>query len=166
MALAELAQAGCELVVVSNQSGVARGYFPEHALRNVEQRLRSLVCQGAGAELAGFYYCPHHPSGCIPRYAISCPCPKPQPGMLLRAARDLDLDLNRSWMVGDTLDDIEAGRRAGCHTILINNGNETEWVLKPERQPHFIVSNLTEAARTILAVLKHQNMDVFALTVE
>lgn len=165
-ALHQLAGIGCELVVVSNQSGVARGYFHEQDLRGVEDRLRDLVRQKAGVDLAGFYFCPHHPNGSVPRYAINCTCRKPQPGMLLQAARDLGIDLERSWMVGDILDDIEAGRRAGCRTILINNGNETEWVLSPERQPHFIVSNLEEAARTIISVLHYQDANVFAILVE
>jgi len=90
----------------------------------------------------------------------------PQPGMILRAAFDLDLDLRRSWFLGHTLDGIEAGRRAGCHTILINNGTETEWSISPERQPHFIVSNLEEAVRTIISILKYKNEDLFALDVD
>jgi histidinol phosphatase-like enzyme len=90
----------------------------------------------------------------------------PHPGMILRAAFDLDLDIRRSWLLGETLDSIEAGRRAGCHTILINNGKETEWTISAERQPHFIVSNLDEAARTILSILKYKNEDLFALDVD
>jgi len=117
-------------------------------------------------ELAGFYYCPHHPDGSVARYAVDCGCRKPQPGMLQKAARELDIDLEHSWMVGDILDDIEAGRRAGCRTILINNGSETEWVLSPERQPHFIVSNLEEAARTVISVMNYQDANVFAILVE
>lgn len=165
-ALRKLSELGCALVVVSNQSGVARGYFDEHELRGVEDRLRSLVYQQAGVSLDGFYYCPHHPDGSIMNYAVNCDCRKPQPGMLQQAAYELDIELERSWMVGDILDDVEAGRRAGCRTILINNGNETEWILSPERQPHFIVSNLAEAARTIISVLSYQDANVFALPVE
>lgn len=165
-ALARLAELGCALVVVSNQSGVARGYFDEQDLRAVEDRLCDLIRREAEVELAGFYYCPHHPNGSVARFAVQCSCRKPQPGMLQQAARDLGFDLEHSWMVGDILDDIEAGRRAACRTILINNGNETEWVLSPERQPHFIVSNLEEAARTIIAVLNYQDANVFALPVE
>jgi len=165
-ALRMLAEMECELVIVSNQSGVARGYFAEQDLRGVEDCLRSLLHQEAGVELAGFYYCPHHPDGSITRYAVDCGCRKPQPGMLQQAARELDIDLENSWMVGDILDDIEAGRRAGCRTILINNGSETEWVLSPERQPHFIVSNIAEAARTVTSVMQFQDANVFALLVE
>lgn len=161
-----LSEAGYQLVVVSNQSGVARGYFPETALKTVELRLRHLVLDEAGSELAGFYYCPHHPEGKIKEYAVACECRKPQPGMLIQAAEELDIDLSQSWLIGDILDDIEAGRRAGCHTILIDNGNETEWLITPEREPHFIVGNLEDAARTIRSIFVAQHVDLADLWVE
>jgi D-glycero-D-manno-heptose 1,7-bisphosphate phosphatase len=101
--------------------------------------------------LDGFYYCPHSPDGVITRYAIPCTCRKPMPGMLYRAAREHGLDLAQSWMVGDILDDIEAGRRAGCRTVLIDNGNETEWKRSPLRTPHLTAPNLYTAAAMIAA---------------
>ncbi len=143
--------AGYELVVVSNQSGVARGMFGEEALGPVEERLRALLRE-VEVPLAGFYYCPHHPEGSVRSYAVECDCRKPRPGMILRAARDLGIDLERSWFVGDILNDVEAGRRAGCETILIDNGNETEWVLTRERMPHHVAGDLAEAAFIITAV--------------
>ena len=142
--------AGYALFVVSNQSGVARGLFPESALGAVEARLRGLVDE-SGAELDGFSYCPHHPEGVVPPYARACDCRKPAPGMILRLAREMDVDLARSWMVGDILDDVEAGRRAGCRTVLIDNGNETEWADAPGRRPHLTAANLADAAGQILA---------------
>lgn len=147
--LRRLAQAGFALVVVSNQSGVARGYFPESALTAVEARLRELL-QAEGAQLDGFHYCPHHPVGKVPEYARSCSCRKPAPGLVLAAAQQLNLDLRQSWLVGDILDDIEAGRRAGCRTVLLNTGHETEWSLMPERLPHRVAPHLTDAADQIL----------------
>lgn len=144
-----LAAHGYPLIVVSNQSGVARGEFPESALAAVEARVRELVA-GLGVRLAGFYYCPHHPEGRIAPYARRCECRKPAPGMLLRAADEHGIDLARSWFIGDILDDIEAGRRAGARTILIDNGNETEWVLTRLRQPHHSVGDLAAAARIIV----------------
>ena len=144
-----LTNAGYRLVVISNQSGIARGYFEEAALRPVETRLQGLVA-AAGSSLAGFYWCPHHPAGTVPAYAVSCTCRKPAPGLILQAARELDIDLSRSWFVGDILNDVEAGRRAGCRTILIDNGNETEWLQGPEREPHYRALDLLEAARIIL----------------
>ncbi len=99
--------------------------------------------------LSGFYYCPHHPHGKIPEYAVDCFCRKPRPGLLQKAALEHEIDLASSWLVGDILHDIEAGNRAGCRTVLIDNGNEAEWDLSPRRQPEFIVKNVYEAALTI-----------------
>jgi len=141
-----LHEAGFALVVVTNQSGVARGYFAEAAIAPVETRLRQLL----RVPITGFYYCPHHPDGTVLEYAIRCRCRKPQPGMLRRAAMDLGLDLNCSWLIGDILNDVEAGQRAGCRTILIDNGNETEWLLTPGRVPHQTVLTFDEAAKVIL----------------
>jgi histidinol-phosphate phosphatase family protein len=149
-ALPRLHRAGYLLFVVSNQSGVARGLFPESALVAVGVRLRELFRE-CGVSLTGFYYCPHHPHGSIPDFARACACRKPEPGMILRAARRHNIDLARSWMVGDILDDIEAGRRAGCRTILLRNSGETEWRFDPRRVPDFLVDNLAEAAQCIVA---------------
>ncbi len=146
-----LIAAGYRVIIVSNQSGVARGYFREEALRGVEARLRDLLAV-YDVPLAGFYFCPHHPVGIIAEYAVQCTCRKPEPGLIFRAACEHSIDLSQSWLVGDILNDVEAGRRAGCKTILIDNGNETEWILSRERLPHHVVADLTEAARVITAV--------------
>ena len=128
---------------------LARGLFTETDLIGVEARLRELL--GAyDIPLAGFYYCPHHVAGSLPDYAITCQCRKPEPGMILRAAREFDVDLSASWMIGDILNDIEAGRRAGVRTVLIDNGNETEWILTTMRQPHYRAGDLSQAAQMIL----------------
>lgn len=144
--------AGYALIVITNQSGVARGYFPEAALAPLEQHLRALL----GVPLTGFYYCPHHPEGTVPDYAIACNCRKPKPGMLLRAAVAHGIDLSRSWLIGDILNDIEAGHRAGCRAVLIDNGNETEWVLTPGRSPDYITTSLSLAADFILQQQNHE----------
>lgn len=148
--LQALHAAGYRLVVVSNQSGVARGYFPIEALEDVRQRLSALLAEG-GVPLTGFYFCPHWPEGRVRQYTQECFCRKPRPGMLFQAGRELDLNLAQSWLVGDILDDIEAGRRAGCGTVLIDNGGETLWQLSPLRQPNQRVKTLAEAAQAILA---------------
>jgi D-glycero-D-manno-heptose 1,7-bisphosphate phosphatase len=144
-----LARRGYRIIVVSNQPGVALGAFPEHALGAVETRLRELL-RDIGVPLSGFYYCPHLPDGTVAHYAVPCACRKPGSGMLFQAARAHAIDLERSWMIGDILDDIEAGRGAGCKTVLIDNGNETEWDLTPERRPHKVASDLFEAAALIV----------------
>jgi D-glycero-D-manno-heptose 1,7-bisphosphate phosphatase len=162
-ALPMLFEAGFELVVVSNQSGVARGMFEETALAAVERRLRDLLA-GFGVPLAGFYYCPHHPQGQIHKYAVTCACRKPEPGMIQLAAAALGLDLRSSWLVGDILDDIEAGNRAGCRTILLDNGHETLWRWKPERRPDAVVPDLAVAAKTILAATATATRELEAVT--
>ncbi|HZT09183.1 MAG TPA: HAD family hydrolase [Chloroflexota bacterium] len=145
-----LREAGYLIVVVTNQSGVARGLYPESALTPLRQALATLL-RAAGADVDGFYWCPHHPGGSIARYARQCSCRKPEPGLLLRARDELRVDLRESWMVGDILDDVEAGRRAGCHVCLVNNGHETEWVLTRDRVPELVVRDLRELARHVLS---------------
>lgn len=139
---------GYQLIVVSNQSGIARGYFREQDLKPTIKKVRELLSQ-AGVSLKGFYYCPHYPAGIVEKYAVDCFCRKPKPGLLYQAALEHDIDLTASWMIGDILNDVEAGNHAGCRTILIDNQNETEWNLTPLRWPQFIVSDLFEAARAI-----------------
>lgn len=138
-ALGALAARGFRLFVVSNQPGLALGLFGETDLRNVERRLRELL-----PPLEAFYYCPHLPHG-------GCACRKPASGLLERAAHEQAVSLARSWMVGDILDDIEAGRRAGCRTVLVDNGNETEWRTSEKRRPDLVACNLRHAAELILA---------------
>lgn len=145
-----LSEAGYHFVVVTNQSGVARGYFPEEALQGVAEHLEQIIELAAGAKIDGFYYCPHHPDGVIEKYAVECCCRKPSPGLLHAAAAELGIPLAQSWMVGDILNDVEAGNRAGCRAILIDNGSETEWRTGPFRKPDFIAANLEEAAAIII----------------
>lgn len=146
--LQRLKHLGYALFVVTNQPGIAHGLFTEDSLVPVQQRLADLLAQ-YGVVLDGFYYCPHSPDGSINRYSIACTCRKPMPGMLRRAAQEHGIDLSQSWMIGDILNDVEAGRRAGCRTVLIDNGNETEWKLSPQRLPHFFASDLLMAANMI-----------------
>lgn len=141
-------QMGYALFIVSNQAGIAKGFFTEACIEPVRHRLGKLLAQ-YGVTLSGFYYCPHSPEGTVSRYAISCMCRKPMPGMLHRAAHEHGIDLARSWMIGDILDDVEAGQRAGCGTVLIDNGNETEWKSGAFRTPHLTAPNLYAAARMI-----------------
>ncbi|USX23248.1 HAD family hydrolase [Oxalobacteraceae bacterium OTU3REALA1] len=141
--LRRLSCLGYRLLVVSNQPGVAQGRFDVGALEPVRQRLAQLLSE-QGAHLEGFYYCPHGPDE-------GCACRKPLPGMLLKAAAEHQVDLAASWMIGDILDDVEAGGRAGCRTILIDNGNETLWLRSPLRTPTWIASDLDAAAQLIQA---------------
>lgn len=144
-----LQRKGYALIVISNQAGVAHGYFAEEDLEPVIFRLHRLL-GSAGITLNGFYYCPHHPMGKLSQYTVSCNCRKPAPGMILKAAADMNISLQASWMIGDILHDVEAGNRAGCQSVLINNGNETVWEMNEHSRPAYIAKDLLEAARLII----------------
>lgn len=146
--LRQLRAYGFRLFVVSNQSGIALGRFEASALDGVADRLGELL-RAHDAWLDGFYWCPHGPLD-------QCDCRKPAAGMLHRAAHEHDIDLARSWMVGDILHDVEAGHRAGCRAVLIDNGNETEWDLTGLRRPDFFAADLAEAAALICGQLSNQ----------
>jgi D-glycero-D-manno-heptose 1,7-bisphosphate phosphatase len=114
---------GFRLVVVTNQSGLARGLFSADDLTAMHAALAATLAAD-GVRVDAFYHCPHHPDGVVEALAVACDCRKPQPGMLQRAAHDLGLDLRASWLIGDILDDVEAGNRVGCHTALVDLGTE------------------------------------------
>lgn len=157
-ALRTLAQAGYRLIVVTNQSGIARGYLTERDLAAVHDRLRRLLAV-EGVTLHAIYYCPHHPNGLRAGYAGRCLCRKPEPGLLLRAAAEWGISLRHSWYIGDVLADIEAGNRAGCRTVLLDLGTEPV----PDRRvqtPSFVARNLPHAARLILAADGHSREHV------
>jgi D-glycero-D-manno-heptose 1,7-bisphosphate phosphatase len=140
---------GFLLILISNQSGVARGYFSLDELGGVRHKINEML-EAEGVSFDAMYFCPHHPQGVISEFAIHCNCRKPEPGMILKAAHDFDIVLSASWMIGDILHDVEAGNRAGCRTLLINNGNETEWEINADRTPTALVSDLQEAASYII----------------
>ena len=144
-ALRRLQEAGYLLIIVTNQSGVARGRFSEERLRRFHEHFLHRFERDT-VRLAGIYYCPHYADGKVAEYAIACDCRKPQPGMLLRAARELGVDPKQSWMVGDRPADIGAGRAAGCRTIRVGSA---EWSDSDPR-PDFRAPDLAGAAKFIL----------------
>lgn len=121
LALKRLKDAGFLLVVVTNQSGIARGYYDEADLERVHRHMHEEL-ESFGVEIDACYFCPHHPSHGVGQYRQECSCRKPLPGMLLSAARELDIDLAASYMVGDKLADVEAGLKAGCAPLLVLTG--------------------------------------------
>jgi histidinol-phosphate phosphatase family protein len=145
-ALRTLERAGYALVVVSNQPGLALGRFTRAQFVALQQALVAKLRDEGGVELTALHVCPHAPPGAG---GWTCLCRKPAPGLLYQAARRHGLDLARSWMIGDILDDIEAGRRAGTRTVLLDVGNETEWRMTPLRTPHYRCRDLGEAAAFI-----------------
>ncbi len=149
-ALRDLRAAGWRLIVVTNQSVVARGWVSELELHRIHRTLASRL-RDRGAELDAIYYCPHHPAAVVPEYRVVCQCRKPAPGMLLRAAREWAVDLGASVLVGDSPSDVEAGRRAGTRTVLIRPpGGEAGPDLAPG-PVDYVACDLADAARWILA---------------
>lgn len=151
-----LQEMGFLLVVITNQAGIARGYFTEADLTHMHDHLTQELAQ-LNVRLDGIYFCPHHPEGAIPELAIRCDCRKPQPGMVLRAAEDLSIDLPSSWFVGDILDDIEAGNRAGCRTILVDLGTESPPTALL-RRPDFVARDTLHALHIICAVERRDSI--------
>jgi len=149
-AIRAMHDAGRLVIVVSNQSGIARGYFTESDLRAVEARMNELLAE-AGVKIDAAYYCFHHKKGIVPEYAIDCDCRKPKPGMLLRAAKDLDIDLAASFMIGDKESDLEAGLNAGCRGVaLVRTGHGVHQNI--EKIPQAVdVGDVLTAARELLA---------------
>lgn len=147
-----LQKAGFRLILITNQSGIGLGYFTEVDLERMHKYLASQLAQ-FDVQLDAVYYCPHHPSAVIPEFAIPCDCRKPQPGMLFQAAADQNIDLQRSWFVGDILDDVEAGNRAGCRTVLVNHGDK-QLSHQPLRCPDFVTQDTVHALR-IIAAFEH-----------
>ena len=120
-----LNEVGLPVVVITNQSGIARGYFDEPFIQLVHARINEILAEG-NAHIDRFYYCPHHPTDGRAPYLKVCNCRKPAPGMLLLAAKELNLDLSRSYLIGDMQKDIEAARNAGAKGILVRTGDEKD----------------------------------------
>lgn len=151
--LRALQDAGWRLIVITNQSGIARGYFDEAALVRMHGRLRAQLSAWR-VTLDGIYHCPHHQEGIVTEFAIDCDCRKPQPGMLLRAADDFNVELTGSWMIGDILDDVEAGNRAGCRTVLADLGTE-QAPGDPLRRPDYVARDAAHALTIVRSVEGH-----------
>lgn len=147
-ALGLLQKRGFLLVVVTNQSGVARGLMTEATVEQINMTLENLL-RAEGVSLAGTYYCPHHPEG-IPPYREACNCRKPGGGLVERAGREHKLDLNSSYVIGDKLVDIELARQMGMPGILVLTGQGRAGLTSGEIQPDYIAPDLIAAARWIL----------------
>jgi D-glycero-D-manno-heptose 1,7-bisphosphate phosphatase len=146
-ALKEFRLLGYRTIVVSNQSGVARGVVSVEMLERIHDRLRELLA-ARGAALDAIYYCPYHPEGSVPEYRKDSDWRKPKPGMLLAAAQEMEIDLPRSWMIGNSVRDIEAGRDAGCRTILIGS-KPSETSETGKSKPDFVAVNMREAVNIV-----------------
>jgi D-glycero-D-manno-heptose 1,7-bisphosphate phosphatase len=142
-----LRDAGFLLIVVTNQSGIAKGYYKLADMERLHDHMRSTLA-GNGLKIDAIYFCPHHPLGSVSGLDVDCPCRKPAPGMLLQAARDFDIDLKSSVLIGDKLSDVEAGQLAGVgRTVIVESGHALE--LNARWQADLVAPNLMSAARAL-----------------
>ena len=146
-----LNRSGHAVVIVTNQAGVARGIFKESFVAEAHQHITEQLA-AAGARIDAFYYCPHHAEGIVGPYRQVCDCRKPQPGMLTRAASELGITLDRSYVVGDRWHDLEAGQAVGAQGILVRTGYGRIDEASPKAgvRPAAIVDNLIAAVSWIL----------------
>jgi len=150
-AINSLHKAGYIVILISNQPGMAKGQMTKETFEKIRKKMVTELGK-VGAVLDGEYYCFHHPEAAVKQYKIKCDCRKPAPGLLLKAAQDMKIDLGRSWMIGDNLSDIQAGKNAGCRTVLLGKMKCEVCRLMDEKnaRPYNISSDLAEAAQYIL----------------
>lgn len=141
---------GLKAVLVSNQPGIAKGHFDLDTLKKMEQRIQKSLAK-EDAQLDKTYYCFHHPKEGKGRYKRACNCRKPKPGLLFKASKDMNVNLKKSYMVGDSITDVQAGRKAGCKTILIGNHkcDLCRLLTKHKVKPDHIASDLYNAIKLI-----------------
>lgn len=153
-----LNRAGFAVVIVTNQAGIARGIVRPEFVEEAHDHIAAHLAAG-GARIDGFYHCPHHPQAVVASLRADCDCRKPKPGMLVRAAEELRLDLARSFVVGDRWHDLEAGRAVGAPGVLVRSGygRTEEQSPKPHVAPAAVVDNLIEAVSWILAANGHRS---------
>lgn len=143
-----LKQNNFTLIIVSNQSGIARGYYTEKDA-DIFNRALIMKLRESGGDIDGVYYCPHLPDAIIEKYKSCCDCRKPMAGMLHRAAQEHDIDLSSSYMVGDKISDIEAGKKAGCCPILVLTGHGKDEVLAKDNSCR-VANDLLDAVNTYI----------------
>jgi len=147
-------EAGFTVILVTNQSGVARGYFPERLVHEAHARLGDML-KAEDARIDGVYFCPHHPVAGDSQYTMDCDCRKPKTGLIDRAVKDFGIDIRHSYLVGDKWSDVELAQRAGVHAILVESGFAADdpGNRRPEhvRDPDFIARDITDAAVWIIA---------------
>lgn len=149
-AIAKLNRLGIKTFVLTNQSGIARGYYTEEILSLIHDRMKELLSD-LGAFVDDIFFCPHHPEGSVPEYSIECQCRKPKPGLLLVAEKKYHIDLERSFVIGDMERDIETGKALNMKTILVltGKGTETRERLTAGKTPDFIAEDLLDAVNYI-----------------
>ena len=158
-AIRRLNELGIPAILATNQSGPARGYYPETWVHALNDRVQALLA-AEGARLDDMFYCPHLPDGVVPEYTLDCSCRKPETGMLTDAAEKHGLDLGLSYMIGDKATDVEVGQRAGCRTVLLRSGygeqviaGDYQWRVTPD----FVADTIVEAIAWVEADLAERH---------
>jgi len=156
-----LNELGLLIIVASNQPGIAKEKYTSQILEAIDQKMRAELAK-RGAHLDAVYYCLHHPQAAIEKYRVNCECRKPEPGLLLKASRDFSIDLKASYMIGDGLTDIQAGKAVGCKTIFLGRLKCYACCLMDDlgAKPDFVVSDLLETAQLIQR-LEEKNTDFY-----
>ena len=155
-ALFLLKNSGFKLIVVSNQAVVARGFISEKDVENINAEIERQIVESGGPKFDAVYFCPHHPNATLPEYRTNCDCRKPRTGMLTQAAKIHNIDFAKSFMIGDRITDIVAGKNAGCKTVLLETGMHSEKTIvtvdkiDENIQPDFKCESLLTAAEWIL----------------
>jgi len=155
-ALAVLKSAGFRLIVVSNQPVVARGLVDPAEVHRIQGLIQRKLIRLGAPPLDGFYFCPHHPDANLPQYRIDCDCRKPKPGLILQAARDFRIDLSGSFLVGDRITDVLAGKQAGLRTVQVETGRHTDPPIRTldeielNTRPDFLCDSLASAVNWIV----------------
>ena len=144
-----LNERGFAVVIVTNQAGVARGYFTEETLKDINGYISDCLARD-GAHVDRVYYCPHHLDGIVPQYKVACDCRKPEPGLILRAAAECGIDLAKSVVIGDMPHDVEAGRRAGCRTVLLAAPGSDKIARAAASAPSHVAADLREAVEWLV----------------
>ncbi len=145
-ALKILRKNGFKIIVITNQGGVAKGYYKEKSILDVHREIDRQLAT-AKLKIDKYYYCPHHPEGTVKKYSIACRCRKPAPGLIFNAAKDFDIDLSKSFLIGDKISDIEAAQNAGCSAILVKTGHGQEHIGEAETKNIIMTKNILEAVK-------------------
>lgn len=138
-----------KIIVITNQGGVAKGYYKEESILDVHKEIDRQLAKFK-LKIDKYYYCPHHPEGTVKKYSITCKCRKPFPGLILNAVKDFNVDLKKSFLIGDKVSDIEAARNAGCSSaILVKTGHGHEELSRARTKNIIITENILEAVKLI-----------------
>jgi D-glycero-D-manno-heptose 1,7-bisphosphate phosphatase len=162
-AITKFHKLGFKVIIASNQPGIAKGYLSEETFAEIRNKMEKDLAK-EGVFLDGEYYCFHHPEAKVERLKVNCKCRKPEPGLLLKAAEDMDINLSQSWMIGDGLTDVRAGKSAGCRTILLGKMKCELCHLMDEQdaRPDAIAPNLLQAAQKVEEVLSQEKSQVLS----